>query len=406
MNNLTALYQSKMHNPSTALAEYVRSNGTVVIGEKNRRVLNGDYTVPALSSSSVFDHYFKLDKIGNNFYDSLKLYMQVTAPTATSSTYCRFVNNFGIFFAERFQLWYAGKMISEVTSDEAFIKMSMNNDADEYSLLMNSIGNGSTTVRNSAAAAAQTFVLELDEIIDVLRKPLPRHLLNSNDDFRLMVRVRSIGDLVETDGTAPTFSFSTFQLWYTLAQSNQYIDNFVLEKMSNPYGLSVDQVESISQDVACSAATSTSVRIANLRDKEVVYMAIYARTAATAADKMFSTFSGLISSWNLKSAMKYVHGAEFDYTKEMFYKSLLLNYKPANMDIFLTNNIFFISFAESLDKSFSENSSYSWYGSKSFGDEDVDLNVNFSSAFTGTLTVRTFRIKPTLIVNNQIVSSQ
>lgn len=410
MSNITKAYSSVLHSQQTAYAEYLRSNKSVVIGDKDRRILLGETgPTPSLSASGVTDHWFKLDRFGNNFYDTLKLFMTVSAITYTPGVYKRLVNGFGLFFAERFQLWYAGKMVSEVTSDEAHIKMQMNNDADEYTLLCNSIGYGvSSGDRNNLSGASQSFILDLDEIIGVLCRPLPRHLLTNVDDFKLMVRIRPTADLIETDGTGATFSFSDFKLWYTLAQSNPLIDQLLMDEMNNngPYGIQWDQIESIPQDYPCSAVTSANIRLNNLRDKEIVFMAVYARVAPTAADKMYSTYSSLISSWNLKSAMKYIHGAQFDITADQYRKAVLLNYKPANMDIFLTNNIFLISFAESLDKSFQENKAYQWYGSRTFLEDDVDLNLTFSSAFTGTVCIRSFRIKPTFLVNQQIIASQ
>lgn len=403
--SISQIVSSQLNSEQAIYADYIANKGRRIIGAHDKRLLVGDQSVPTLNSSSSVDHWFTLQRFGNKMYRSLKLYFSTSALTSAGSpTYLRLVDGYGIFAFERIQVHYGGKMVSEVFADSIYSRYLQDNADAEYDSLANAVGLGlSTGARNTAAAGVQYFVLDLDESFDWLNQPYERHLLSS-DDFKIMFRIRAISDVVELDTSAPSFSFTNFKLGYDLVDSNPLIDQFLVQQMTTGYGKQLHQITPIYITKALSSVTTTEVDLSILQGKDVVSVDFFVRTAASATDKKFNTLDTSISSWNMQAGNKYVSGAEFDITKEIFRKWFLYTYDIVGQEQLMSaKDLFVISFSDSLKSQFGEhNQVYS--GSKRFETNDVKMTVNFSSSFTGTLTIIVNRIQPTFIRNGEFLS--
>lgn len=424
---LSRQVSNMMNGSQVVTAEYLRSEGSNLYGIRDRRTTTANNgAVPILNSSSQTTMTFNLQTFGSMFYENIKLHMIVNAPTvataAGTNPFTRLCNAFGLFHIASFQLWYGGKMVSEVFADDAWTKLLLGNDMHEWNFQASSIGYMTSANRDTAASGQQEFFLELDEIISLLNKPLPRGLIQGgSENFYLQLQLQPINSVVETNGTgAVTCTFAKYELFYTLVNSTPEIDKSITAAMNTGLGINMYQLEALVISQSVSSATQTIVQMPVIQGKDVPFIVFYGRPAASqSSDLAYTTFSAPITSWNIMIANRYVSGAEFDITTGMYYNSILKdqdvaypeNFMPANDNMPESwtagagNGMFIISYCNSLAKQMQNNKGWSWTGSKYFDQSDVALTVNYGSSWSGTLYILIYRVKPTYLSKGSIVAS-
>lgn len=400
--SVSQIISEQLRSDQAVVSAYFASNGYRIPGDRDRRLIMGDQSVPQLNSTSTVDHWFRLDKYGDSVYANLKLVLGVGPVSATGGTYARLCDCAGIFLIERIQVWYDGKQISDVHSDAIYSRYFQDNTGAERELLFRAIGSGSEADRDTAAAGNQTFVLDLDEIFSYWNMILPRNIM-TNDDFRVMVRFRGINDVVETDGTAPSFAITNCKLGLSLVRSNPQLNAILTEGMNNGFGLPFHQIEPIIITKQETSALSTQIDLPVLRDKDVVSMDFFCRSATDLADNKYTTFADVIADYSMESANTYTHGAQFPIDRDLYTKLILPNYNIAAMDQLMDSRLWVCSFSASLEDQWSEGEQI-YAGSKYFTQGDNKLTINYNAPFTGTLTLIIWRTKATFVSRGKLVS--
>lgn len=401
---ISQLVSDSVHSDFAVVSDYINSGGYNLLGDKDKRLIMGDQSVPALNATSTVDHWFKLDKQGETMYDTLKLVISTSAVTQQGGTYARLVDGAGIFLMERVQVWHDGKQISDVHTDAIYSRYIQDNDGPERDVLFNAVGLGmSTSDRNAAAGAGQTFVLDLDEIFSYFNMKFPRQLLVG--DLRIMLRMRAINDVVETDGSSPSFSITDCKAALSLVKSPTILTSHLRDVMNTGAGFAMHQVEPIMITKTESGVLQSQVDMTTLRGKDVVSIDMYTRSAPTSTDKGYATFTDTIKDYSMESANTYTHGAQFPVTKDLYRRLMLPNSEIVGMDALLENNLWVCSFSSSMEKQWAEGRQ-DYAGSKQFHQGDNKLTINYNSSFSGTLTVIIWRLKPTFINRGHLVTAQ
>lgn len=377
-----------LYNQNAILSDYIYNRMGRVIGLTTNQQVRASQVLPTLGNFQSF----MIPRQGLQMVTSVNLISSISAMSKTGGTYIRGTQGFGIQQYDHLELWCAGVKLSNITAEQMYTNYLENNGYDYINAMNAAVGIASTAARATAAAAAQTFSVELDECFSLFAQPLPIHLLNADLELRVYYK-QSISYLVETDGTAPSFSYSDVYLDVEYTQIPDAVAKFIAERVAKDEFIlfGYDWINVQNTIAAGTGATQFQFAMQQLVNLNVIKMDIIARLSSDLTTALAVNYVNYqsIASYNLKSASNFICGTLFDITDSYYRQALLLKYNPVGINNLYNANIYMISYTDELDQVYGEfNNNYA--GSRPFyGVTDATLTLNFASSPAAALTINT-----------------
>ena len=393
--------QAIFYDEKLLLSDFVNTKGQTVKGKKTILQVKPDSTsTPAFGSIPVI----KIRRNGNQLLNDSRLVFSISAMTKTAGTFVRLCNAGGLYCFKRYELWQNGNQVgNSVFADHVFKNIQYYVNSDRYSIVSNNIGVDTTTNRNTAGTAGQTFALNLKHIFNLFAKPLDRELVSDDFEIRLYLR-DSVVNVCQTDGTNPTFTITDMYLdleYVEPAQSVMTLSRemfFSNDKKTQP----MFYVENLlNQSTQLAGSVQATISLPELKDRNVIDITVIIR-ATSLLDAIQADYTDSLipaTSWNIKSNSLYLNGLQQDITSAYYQKVIVPRLKWLGIRNVLPNiaNEFVIPFANVYDNETAD--AHSFHGSRLFTESDARMTINYSALAANAdiyLLIRTAK----LIENN------
>ena len=321
------LQKQILSNPDQLLGAYTASNGEIVVGNKNYKYVDSQ---PAYSSVAFGSSYVNMvvDSNGSGewLHDS-RLVVKISAMTKTGGTYCRGVNSLALFMFDGFRLFSDSKEKAYVTSDMVFENIYKNVDSDKWARIAADIGYDTTVGnRNTLGASSQMFAIPLKYMFNMFSKPIDIENLKKIE-IRCYLKA-NIAFCLQTDGTAPTFTFNAFYLDNEYITADPKITNFSRAlAISNQSPLSFDYEYLDKPIQIASGATTVDIPLTELVGKNVIDICFQIRANTSINTVLTSDYTDsniAITTWNLKNGNKFITNLQQDVTVVPDYVRVIL----------------------------------------------------------------------------------
>lgn len=374
------------YNGQLAAQAYYRSGQAHIMGSRQMQQIQGEGGQTL--SFGQQEWRVSIPKQGSMWVEKANLQIVISAITKTGGTYVRGVNALPIFMFNDIELWQGGRKLSTVYPTKIFEETYAHNDSDEIQILKPALGIDSDANRATAAAAAQTFTIEMDELFALFSQPIEYFLLREELQFRFHP-ISSAALLVQTDGTSPTFSITSAVLNVSYVETSPQL-NKVVSDMHAKEGIPKYHYDYLELKYAIGTGQTQYPNVMqSLQNTDLVYLAFVLKLnsdLSTAGAYNYTNFQTL-ASWNIKSGSNYINDALFDITPTIYRQNQLDIYGFRGTANLLGQNIFAISWAHDLDEAFGENKNQ-FSGCKNMrGVVDATLNLTFSSAVAAAQTL-------------------
>lgn len=359
------------HNPAIAAKYFAQGK---LVGDNLRLKIPSDQGLPDL----LGEQHFLIRPQGKRLLNGLTLNTDISAISKTGGTYVRGVDALGLLMINNIEIRQNSKVLNRITAAQMWEIVQQMSDESENVIMNARVGIDSQANRATRAASPTSYCIDFAHFFGMFSVPLPVYRL----DAPLEVVVTYAGPaslLVETDGTAPTFSFVASNLIATFTEVPQMLTNEI-DAMS-VYPIYAFDYQEMVFDIPAATASSFSYNLQQLNNKDVILINTIVRPAAnfTTANACDYTTCTAVSSYTLKSSNNYISGANFDFTDTFMRQNLLHEYDFPAKDALYTQNIYPISYSTMLSEEFSDHG-HKYTGSKSFRNvTDAQLTLNFAS---------------------------
>jgi hypothetical protein len=402
-----------LYSPSVVLSEYIASRHQKVRGERHYDVITDQEN----SANVVFgnNYTFRVNQNGFNwFMTGLKLKINVGAMSQTGGSFVRLGHLAGLHFFDRIEILGNTETVLRTLYNEDLVSYYVHMlDKEELEYQKSLIGYEKTAgTRNTAAGSAQEFVLDLGKVLAMFQKPLPLFLLRGEHSLRVRVYYKSnINEIAQYDGTVPLFASHTHSMdvEYIAAPSN--VVEYVKQKSISMGGwrLFNHHVDRLDFNQATGASFFRH-QLDMVVNKDVVAIMLIPRVSSEITSTTLRDYTNYqtIQDYALKINNERIHDSNVELTNA-FYKNVLIDsYEFKNKSEVKTDNIYYISYSDSLNGTFGshediEEKHHEYHGSKNFSQYNTNpnLEVNYTGNLgaTNNLTVLAWSVRYLQITN-------
>jgi hypothetical protein len=360
---------------SAELAEYYYDSKKKLIGDQLRLRIPSDAGLPQL----LGEQHFLIKPQGTRWLDSsVLLETTISAITKTGGSYVRGIDAMGIFMINNIEVRYGSEPIGRITAAQMYQIYEQMMWEDERDLMSKNVGIAVAGTRATNTAAAQTFLLDLSHLFGIFGMPFP--IFKCNQPLEIVITYHGPTSLlVETDGTAPAFSFVSSNIYATYTEAHPAVTAAAINKQVwSLYGYEFLEQQF---DIPAGVSNSFNFNLQQLNNRDVILINTMIRPSANLTTPLAPdyTTATALSSYTLKSSNNYISGANFDYTDTFMRQVLLHDYDFPSKDYLITKNYYPISYSNLLAEEFSDDGN-KYTGSRSFRNvTDAQLTLKIAS---------------------------
>lgn len=368
--------------------DYFNKTGGMVKGSYERLDIQANPSSYIGGGETIFKDLRKGDC---QFINNIELVVTTSPITSTGGTYKRFVSNFIEVLFKRMEMYNKEELLAYVDNKHAINTMNtLTNDFEAYdNVVVNKIGQLSSSARNTAASGVQTFRLNLKSIFDcILDRPFPVFLLNDETSLRFKFRlIDNLSSLVELDGSAPVFSITDMHLEVEYVK-NETIANYYRSIKGFSPMLTFHQLQQAKTEIdLASGSTLYTKKIDELQNKDVCFISFSMSTSASDIDGTLPAYVK-IDKFALTSSGKYLTPKQVKITDESYKNFDIYNLDVLNKKNLYGKNLYIINYSDSLVHELSPQlvgiNYNDWLKSKThsrfFSESDTQLELEFASS--------------------------
>lgn len=341
---------------------------------------------------------FRIEKKGSRaFLERARLITQVKFSVDSEATKKYYLNAMPIFQFQKIEIYCNNEFVTSFDGLQMYQDLIMHTTEDDQQFVYSRYGIGDDTFRAVNDDDVKTFYLDLNDFWNMFHMfPIYKLLDGTSIEVRVYFNNKMLtGDEKVTYEYLKTEMLLTYITPYS--QKIGVVDRAKTEEFIEilPYSFEVRPL---------TTTTNQNHILSFLRGRPVVLLTFVYQTETDINAGKYTNFLA-VNEFGLKAENRYIDGnTNFRFTDQMFREVILYDSDIENKDQLRNENLYFISYANSLSKVFSEDTIL-FNGFRYFHEQQPNLELVFSqNPSTSKIIVTVWELKSIYLRNGVLRS--